>query len=193
MFQNVQRFMVLEKGKAMTNWFCGIAFYVICSNFFYKYCLKLTNPGNDEFGLANNIFQYLKGLCAVFAITVCVGYQLASLIFYLSHNKFLSKVMYDSTQGYKTSYVMYCVLDNLIHIGFCLSLYYKWCNHISMLSCITAFLITRYWSYLNSGGNSFYHFANDIYFIPSATSKYVWYAAYFGETICIIGHIYYSS
>jgi hypothetical protein len=191
MFQNISKALKLfEKEQAMTNWFCTISIYVIIINFIYKLCHKGGIP--IESGNMTNVLSVSKGMCALTAITVCFGYQMASCIYYIKHNEFLSFTMYSNTKGYKTSYLVYCLLDNVIHIGFCMSLYFKWSHHISAFSVFIAFLISRYWSYLNSNGKTIFFIAHEIYFIPKDTNVLVWYGAYITELVLMIFHFWWT-
>ena len=160
---------------AMTNWWLLLTFLV----FVYTYGVNSSKE--------NIWMNYLRGSCAVTALCVVIGYYVFMLCFNLTQTPTLTEQFYEKSwklQGF--SYSAFIVIDIMIHIFGCFSIYLLWKDSITVGSTCLAFIFHRLWSFVNSGGKTLYYQADIVYNFKKRVPVSCWIAVYGVENlICL--------
>ena len=172
-------------GGGMTKWWMTIT----SITFVLSYTIESLSIF-DNFG---NIIEFMRGLCAVSALCVCIGYYTFTIAFNSTQRESLASQIYDNMNLSKSmSLLTYHILDTFVHIFLCLGIFYTWFDTITPTNTIGAFTFHRLWSLITSKFNTIYFIHGDrIYGFKKNAMPWIYYMMYIIESLICVGLVYY--
>jgi hypothetical protein len=167
---------LFKRDEAMTKWWIKLSIIVLF--------IEIVSPFIQPF------ICFIKGICAISACCVCVGYYVFVIIYNFQNEPHLMREFYVSQELENImTFPTYVLLDTSIHVCVPVYMFYNWHSYVTVGGTIIAFLFHRFWSLVNSNFTSFYLVGDKIYNLKEVI-WWGWPIIYASEaTVLILGTI----
>ena len=173
-------------GGGMTKWWLTTTFITFVLSYVLEYI--------PHFNRLHNVMEFMRGLCAVSALCVCIGYYAFTFAFNATQRESLASQIHCNMNLSKSmSLFTYHILDTFVHIFLCLGIFYIWFDTITPSNAIGAFMFHRLWSLITSKFNTIYFMhADRIYGFKKNAMPWIYYMMYIIESLICVGLVSYT-